>query len=205
MNRPEGLHCPSDDFYVGSIHPAPPVRIPHGHTHHARAVHGVVMAAAQTPDIMAIRCEEGSAGARQVAQSPHDVGGATLSFHPVGHVPILSDVSITETVKVDVKREGFSRIITSACRGAHILPQYPTSRKAAGQHFSAEILWHQNGSLGIYKPSMGSMRSQSLAPPIKQPALTQRFEQRIRPFRIENFIVGQPFFNVAQLWHFECL
>ena len=71
MNRPEGLHCPSGDFYVGSIHPAPPVRIPHGHTHHARAVHGVGMAAAQTPDIMAIRCEEGSAGARQVAQGPH--------------------------------------------------------------------------------------------------------------------------------------
>lgn len=28
MNRPEGLHCPSGDFYVGSIHPALPVRIP---------------------------------------------------------------------------------------------------------------------------------------------------------------------------------
>ncbi|WP_065328257.1 hypothetical protein [Tritonibacter mobilis] len=122
MNRPEGLHRPSGDFCVDSIHPAPPVRIPHGHTHHARAVHGVVMAAAQTPDIMWIRCEEGSAEARQVAHGPHDVGGVTLSFHPTSHVPSLSDVSTTETVKVDVKREGFSRITTSARRGAHIQP-----------------------------------------------------------------------------------
>ncbi|WP_065333105.1 hypothetical protein [Tritonibacter mobilis] len=90
------------------------------------------MAVAHTPDIMSIRCEEGSAGARQVAQSPHDVGGVTLSFHPVGHVPILSDVSITETVKVDVKREGFSRIATTARLGARIQPQYLSSRKAAG-------------------------------------------------------------------------
>ncbi|PXW78920.1 hypothetical protein BZA02_109140 [Ruegeria sp. P4] len=71
MNRPEGLHGLSGDFCVDSIHPAPPVRIPHGHTHHARAVHGVVMAAARTLDFMAIRCEAGFAGARQVVQGPH--------------------------------------------------------------------------------------------------------------------------------------
>ncbi|WP_165595910.1 hypothetical protein [Tritonibacter horizontis] len=80
------------------------------------------MAAAQTPDIMSIRCEEGFAGARQVAQSPHDVGGVTLSFHPAGDVPSLSDVSTTETVKLEVKREGFSRIATTARRGAHVHP-----------------------------------------------------------------------------------
>ncbi|MCZ4270601.1 hypothetical protein O4H48_22205 [Rhodobacteraceae bacterium G21628-S1] len=98
------------------------MRIPHGHAHHARAVHGVVMAAAQTPDIMAIRCEAGFAGARQVAHGPHDVGVVALSFHPADHVPSLSDVSTSETVKLDMKREGFLRIATSARRGAHIQP-----------------------------------------------------------------------------------
>ncbi|MDQ0472347.1 putative mRNA 3-end processing factor [Labrys wisconsinensis] len=62
--------------------------ITHGHSDHARAGHGAVLATRETLAIMAARYGEDFCGTRQVAEPgrPIDLGGVTATFHPAGHV-----------------------------------------------------------------------------------------------------------------------
>ncbi len=52
---PKGLYCPPGDFHIDPIVPVDRALITHGHSDHARAGHGSVMATRETLDIMAIR------------------------------------------------------------------------------------------------------------------------------------------------------
>jgi putative mRNA 3-end processing factor len=62
--------------------------ITHGHSDHARAGHGHVLATRQTLDIMALRYGEDFAGATQAAAYGETimVDGVKIVFHPAGHV-----------------------------------------------------------------------------------------------------------------------
>lgn len=86
--RPQGLYCPPGDFYIDPVVPVDRALVTHGHSDHARAGHGAVMAICETLDIMAIRYGPDFAGARQAAQFGREivVGGARVTFHPAGHV-----------------------------------------------------------------------------------------------------------------------
>ncbi|HEX2215339.1 MAG TPA: DNA ligase-associated DEXH box helicase, partial [Xanthobacteraceae bacterium] len=48
--KPEGLYCPPGDFFIDPARPVPRALITHGHSDHARAGHGAVLAARQTLD-----------------------------------------------------------------------------------------------------------------------------------------------------------
>lgn len=86
--RPEGLYCPPGDFFIDPIRPVPRALVTHGHSDHARAGHGSVLATRRTLDIMALRYGEAFAGTTQVAAFGEtlDIGGVKVSFHPAGHV-----------------------------------------------------------------------------------------------------------------------
>ncbi|HWT50722.1 MAG TPA: DNA ligase-associated DEXH box helicase, partial [Caulobacter sp.] len=56
--RPGGLYCPPGDFYVDPVRPVDRAVITHGHSDHARAGHGVVVATPETLAIMAARYGE---------------------------------------------------------------------------------------------------------------------------------------------------
>ncbi|MFN3281905.1 MAG: DNA ligase-associated DEXH box helicase, partial [Tabrizicola sp.] len=84
--RPEGLYCPGGDFFIDPTRPVPRALVTHGHSDHARAGHGAVLATAETLDIMAIRYGEDFAASRQAAGDPIRIGAVTVSFHPAGHV-----------------------------------------------------------------------------------------------------------------------
>ena len=62
--------------------------ITHAHSDHATAGHGAVLATRETLDIMGLRLGDGFAGAIQAAAFGEriDLGGASASFHPAGHV-----------------------------------------------------------------------------------------------------------------------
>ena len=85
---PAGLYCPAGDFHIDPVRARPRALITHGHSDHARAGHGAVMATRETLAIMALRYGEAFADARQVATPGETVrvGEATVSFHPAGHV-----------------------------------------------------------------------------------------------------------------------
>ena len=95
---PEGLYCPEGDFHIDPPKPVPRALITHGHSDHARAGHGAVLATRETLAIMAARYGEAFAARSQAAEpgKPIALGGVNVNFHPAGHVlgsaQILLDV-----------------------------------------------------------------------------------------------------------------
>jgi putative mRNA 3-end processing factor len=85
---PEGLFCPAGGFHIDPVRPVDRALITHGHSDHARAGHGAVLATRETLDIMAIRCGEAFARERQsfAYGESMSVGDVRISFHPAGHV-----------------------------------------------------------------------------------------------------------------------
>jgi putative mRNA 3-end processing factor len=85
---PSGVCCRPGDFFIDPTRPVDKAVITHGHSDHARPGHGAVLATQETLDLMRLRYGEGFAGATQVARpgEPLTIGGATVAFHPAGHV-----------------------------------------------------------------------------------------------------------------------
>ncbi|WP_131118949.1 ligase-associated DNA damage response exonuclease [Lichenihabitans psoromatis] len=95
---PAGLYCPAGDFFVDPVRPVERALITHGHSDHARAGHGAVMATPETLAIMATRYGEDFTGTRQSAELGviQTVGGVEVSFHPAGHVLGSAQISIIQ-------------------------------------------------------------------------------------------------------------
>jgi len=110
--RPEGLYCPPGDFFVDPVRPVARALVTHGHSDHARAGHGSVLATRETLDIMALRYGEGFAGATQAAGLGEriDVNGVAVAFHPAGHVLGSAQIAVEHggmriVVSGDYKRQ----------------------------------------------------------------------------------------------------
>lgn len=103
---PDGLCCPDGDFYIDPARPVARALITHGHSDHARAGHGAVLATQETLDFMCIRYGEDFAGSTQAVRYGENVrfGDVTASFRPAGH--ILGSAQI-------VVERGSCRIIAS--------------------------------------------------------------------------------------------
>jgi len=73
---------------VDPVKPVPRAVITHGHSDHARAGHGAVLATPETLAIMAARYGEDFTRSRQAARygETHDLGGVTVRLVPAGHV-----------------------------------------------------------------------------------------------------------------------
>lgn len=85
---PAGLYCPPGDFYVDPVRPVDRAVVTHGHSDHARAGHGAVLATPQTLAIMAERYGEDFTGRRQPAAygEATSINGVEVRLHPAGHV-----------------------------------------------------------------------------------------------------------------------
>jgi len=85
---PSGVCCKRGGFYIDPTRPVEKALITHGHSDHARAGHGAVLATQETLDIMRLRYGENFAGATQAIHYGEELrlGGVTVSFHPAGHV-----------------------------------------------------------------------------------------------------------------------
>ena len=83
-----GLCCPPGGFHIDPTRPVAKALITHGHSDHARAGHGAVLATQETLDIMRLRYGENFAGTTQAVRYGETLAldGARVSFHPAGHV-----------------------------------------------------------------------------------------------------------------------
>lgn len=83
-----GLYCPLGDFYVDPVRPVARAVITHGHSDHARAGHGAVLATRETLAIMGARYGETFAQSPQPARYGEAVtiGGVSVTLAPAGHV-----------------------------------------------------------------------------------------------------------------------
>jgi putative mRNA 3-end processing factor len=93
---PKGLYCQYGDFYIDPVQPVERALITHGHSDHARAGHGHVLATRETLDIMRLRYGEDFCGASQDARFGEtiSVGGVRVRFHPAGHVLGSAQISV---------------------------------------------------------------------------------------------------------------
>jgi len=87
-SRPDGLCCPEGGFFIDPVRPVERALITHGHSDHARAGHGSVLATRETLDIMELRYGPGFAGSTQEARFGEtiNINGVKVTFHPAGHV-----------------------------------------------------------------------------------------------------------------------
>src|SRR5437899_11171244 len=83
-----GLCCQIGGFHIDPVRPVEKALITHGHSDHARAGHGAVLATQETLDLMRLRYGENFAGTTQVVAYGETVslGGVRATFHPAGHV-----------------------------------------------------------------------------------------------------------------------
>ncbi|HLH94318.1 MAG TPA: ligase-associated DNA damage response exonuclease [Xanthobacteraceae bacterium] len=93
---PAGLFCPGGGFHIDPTRPVAKAVITHGHSDHARAGHGSVLATPETLDLMRLRYGESFAGATQAARYGEQlsIGGVSLTLHPAGHVLGSAQVAI---------------------------------------------------------------------------------------------------------------
>ena len=86
--QPHGLYCKPGDFYIDPVRPVARALVTHGHSDHARAGHGAVLATQETLDMMRLRYGDGFASATQAVTYGETLrlGTTEVAFHPAGHV-----------------------------------------------------------------------------------------------------------------------
>src|SRR6187401_1884735 len=85
---PAGVCCKRGGFHIDPTRPVERAVITHGHSDHARAGHGAVLATHETLDMMRLRYGSNFAGSTQAVAYGEKLklGGVHVSFHPAGHV-----------------------------------------------------------------------------------------------------------------------
>lgn len=122
--RPEGLYCAPGDFFIDPIRPVHRALITHGHSDHARAGHGSVLATRETLDIMAIRCGEDFAGSTQIATlgETMSLGGVDVTFHPAGHVLGSAQIAVAHRGMCIVASGDYKRSTDPTCEPFEPVP-----------------------------------------------------------------------------------
>jgi len=94
---PSGVCCKPGGFHIDPTRPVEKALITHGHSDHARAGHGAVLATQETLDIMRLRYGENFAGTTQAIRYGETLalGGTQVSFHPAGHVLGSAQIKVT--------------------------------------------------------------------------------------------------------------
>src|SRR5580700_4974510 len=93
---PSGLYCEPGGFHIDPTRPVDKAVITHGHSDHARPGHGSVLATRETLDLMGLRYGDAFAGTVQAIGYGEQlsIGGATVTFHPAGHVLGSAQVAV---------------------------------------------------------------------------------------------------------------
>jgi putative mRNA 3-end processing factor len=94
---PAGLFCKPGNFHIDPVRPVERAVITHGHSDHARAGHGAVLATQETLDIMRLRYGENFAGSTQAVRYGEEIrlGDVTVKFHPAGHVLGSAQIAVS--------------------------------------------------------------------------------------------------------------
>ena len=88
LPTPSGVCCKRGGFHIDPTRAVDKAVITHGHSDHARAGHGAVLATQETLDIMRLRYGDNFAGRTQAVKYGEtiELDGIRATFHPAGHV-----------------------------------------------------------------------------------------------------------------------
>lgn len=120
----EGLFCVPGGFHVDPSRPVERAVITHGHSDHARAGHGAVLATAETVDIMKVRLGDDAAGVFQPqaygAALQH--GDVTITLHPAGHILGSAQVELSYRGQRAVISGDYKRTPDPTCQSFELVP-----------------------------------------------------------------------------------
>lgn len=91
--KPQGIYCPAGDFYVDPWRPVDRALITHGHADHARQGHRRYLATDIAVPVMRHRLGDIDLDSIKYGEERR-IGGATVSFHPAGHIPGSAQVRV---------------------------------------------------------------------------------------------------------------
>src|SRR5687767_15667944 len=92
-----GMCCKLGGFHIDPTRPVDKAVITHGHSGHARAGHGAVLATQETLDMMRLRYGDDFAGSTQAIAYGEEMrlGTTRVRFHPAGHVLGSAQIAVT--------------------------------------------------------------------------------------------------------------
>ncbi|MET0605643.1 MAG: ligase-associated DNA damage response exonuclease [Beijerinckiaceae bacterium] len=120
----QGLYCPPADAYIDPVRPVARALITHGHSDHARAGHGAVLATMETLGVMEVRYGGAFAGSTQVAgwRTPVRINGVSFTFAPAGHVLGSAQIVVEHGGMRIVASGDYKRAPDPTCAGFEPVP-----------------------------------------------------------------------------------
>lgn len=91
--KPQGIYCPSGDFFIDPWRPVDRALITHGHADHARPGHARYLATDSAAPVIRHRLGSISLETTQFGEE-RQIGQARVSFHPAGHVPGSAQIRV---------------------------------------------------------------------------------------------------------------
>src|SRR5262245_60439141 len=114
---PAGVCCKRGGFYIDPTRPVQKALITHGHSDHARAGHGAVLATQETLDLMRLRYGDNFAGTAQAVGYGETIslGGARVTFHPAGHVLGSAQIAVEANGLRIVASGDYKNVVDPTC------------------------------------------------------------------------------------------
>jgi len=88
-----GIYCPAGDFHIDPWRPVDRALITHGHADHARPGHRAYLATEAAAPVIRHRLGDIALDTIRFGEERR-IGGATVSFHPAGHIPGSAQVRV---------------------------------------------------------------------------------------------------------------
>lgn len=119
-----GLCCKPGGFHIDPVRPVERALITHGHSDHARAGHGTVLATQETLDIMRLRYGENFAGSTQAIAYGETVrlSNVDVTFHPAGHVLGSAQIAVSHGATRIVASGDYKDAPDPTCEPFEIVP-----------------------------------------------------------------------------------
>ena len=97
--RPQGLYCPSGDFYIDPWRPVDRAVVTHAHADHARRGHASYLCAERGVQVLRARLGDIAVQGLPYGQALR-IGEANVSLHPAGHVLGSAQVRVAHAGRV---------------------------------------------------------------------------------------------------------
>ncbi len=124
VRTPAGLCCKPGGFHIDPTRPVDKALITHGHSDHARAGHGAVLATQETLDIMRLRYGDNFAGTTQAVRYGETLklGGVSVRFHPAGHVLGSAQIAVAAKGLKIVASGDYKDVPDPTCAPFEVVP-----------------------------------------------------------------------------------
>jgi putative mRNA 3-end processing factor len=124
LPTPAGLCCKLGSFHIDPTRAVAKAVITHGHSDHARAGHGAVLATQETLDLMRLRYGENFADSSQAIRYGETVNldGAKVTFHPAGHVLGSAQIAVEANGLTIVASGDYKDIADPTCAPFELVP-----------------------------------------------------------------------------------